>query len=436
MGSRWRGLVLYGVMIALTVGAIEVISWVGLRFLYDRWVAYSFLAAQQSRAAAASATKGMDLAESAAHQPEFISQKVAHPFVGGVLDRNFMTSVRRANGGEEALDFGFNLVEPGIFERPAAGTAVVALTGGSVANGFAMQGADRFRAALLSRLRPRVSRIHLVNLALPGYKQPQQLMILAYLLSLGAHFDAVVNLDGFNEIAVPPTENVKQGVFPFFPRSWYYETKDFDPGMRMLIGELSFLRQRRASLAEAFSRSPWRYSLTAGVLWTLLDRRVTGQISTRALALQNWKAHSAGSFTVTGPPRHYANTEAMLTDLAAVWARGSLQMSRLARGNGIRYYHFLQPNQYVPGSKPMSPAEKRLALDLHSPYAFYVVKGYPLLLAQGTRLVSLGVRFTDLTKLFATVKQPLYIDSCCHVNNAGYEMMASAMAAEILKDTP
>ena len=42
--------------------------------------------------------------------------------------------------------------------------------------------------------------IWVVSFALGGYKQPQQLMVLAYYLSLGQPLDVVVNVDGFNEI--------------------------------------------------------------------------------------------------------------------------------------------------------------------------------------------------------------------------------------------
>ena len=35
-----------------------------------------------------------------------------------------------------------------------------------------------------------------------GYKQPQQLLVLSYFLSIGQTFDLVVNIDGFNEVAL------------------------------------------------------------------------------------------------------------------------------------------------------------------------------------------------------------------------------------------
>jgi hypothetical protein len=54
-----------------------------------------------------------------------------------------------------------------------------------------------------------------LSLAAPDYKQPQALMALKYLLVLGAHFDAIVNFDGVNEIALPESEPAPLGVAPF-----------------------------------------------------------------------------------------------------------------------------------------------------------------------------------------------------------------------------
>ena len=42
-----------------------------------------------------------------------------------------------------------------------------------------------------------------------GYKQPQQLLILSYFLSIGQSFDVVVNIDGFNEVAMSPLNDAR-----------------------------------------------------------------------------------------------------------------------------------------------------------------------------------------------------------------------------------
>jgi len=65
----------------------------------------------------------------------------------------------------------------------------------------------------------RVCRVppNLVILGFPGYKQPQQLLALAYFLSLGAEYDLIINLDGYNDIVLPVTDNYNLGSTPFSP---------------------------------------------------------------------------------------------------------------------------------------------------------------------------------------------------------------------------
>src|SRR4030095_3931354 len=47
----------------------------------------------------------------------------------------------------------------------------------------------------------------LLSFAAGAYKQPQQLLILNYFLSIGQQFDMVLNIDGFNETAVAALNN-------------------------------------------------------------------------------------------------------------------------------------------------------------------------------------------------------------------------------------
>src|SRR5436305_14825248 len=60
------------------------------------------------------------------------------------------------------------------------------------------------------------------RLGMSGYKQPQQLLLLTYLLSQGAEFDVLINLDGFNEIGLHSSENMYQNTHPSFPRAWRF----------------------------------------------------------------------------------------------------------------------------------------------------------------------------------------------------------------------
>ena len=63
-----------------------------------------------------------------------------------------------------------------------------------------MDSRDVFIQELKSHPRFANQEIVLLNTAVGGYKQPQPLMVVSYLLALGAHFDAVINIDGFNDV--------------------------------------------------------------------------------------------------------------------------------------------------------------------------------------------------------------------------------------------
>ena len=53
--------------------------------------------------------------------------------------------------------------------------------------------------------------IVILKFANPAHKQPQQLLTLNYYLSIGQELDMVINIDGFNELAVSYLNN-KAGI--------------------------------------------------------------------------------------------------------------------------------------------------------------------------------------------------------------------------------
>jgi len=116
-----------------------------------------------------------------------------------------------------------------------------------------------------------------------------------------------------------------------------------------------------------------------------------------------------------------------------LWRDSSVQMQRLCDANGIVYEHFLQPNQYVPASKPMAAEEQRTALTTGD-YQKGVVRGYPFLAEQGENLRRAGVRFHDLTMMFKEVPEPVYRDTCCHLTGPGYRMVAGAIGELTARD--
>ena len=306
-------------------------------------------------------------------------------------------------------------------------TVLIGLLGGSVAQEvypFLQRALNRWFAANNGPRRP-----VLLDLAAPGLKQPQQTMMVANTLLLGGEFDLIVNLDGFNEVAFfRGARNPRSGVFPFFPRWWRQQVGP--PAERLLgAGQIRVLRREQARLAQSAATSPRRWS----ALFGLANRYRRERIAAEIIQLNHELAAVPSQYTLEkhGPRTGRAGEERLLPAAARVWYRGSLTLARLAKLSGAEYYHFLQPNQYVTDSKPLTPEERASAYNPDGPYGYFTVRGYPLLREFGRDLPRQGVNYFDLTGIFVDRRETLYRDKCCHFNERGYELLAAAMVERL-----
>jgi hypothetical protein len=357
-----------------------------------------------------------------------------HPYSGYVEEPGADSGLRSHRTGQPVpvSDFGY-IDDKSPLQPRGPDRVVVAILGGSVACHFAINGTDRLAAELAAGSPAYAGKRYVfVNLALGGYKEPQQLTSLAYLMSLGAEYDLVLNIDGFNEVALHELENASHHVFPAFPRSWFARVGTADPVLGLTRGRLLVLEDERTRLALWHSRAPWRYSVLANLVWEYRDRRLewdSFQILNSHYTAQNPR----GSYLVTGPRMEFGDQAALAEELASIWSNSSAALHGLCSGRGMRYFHFLQPNQYVEGSKPMSAEERKEAVLANHPYRDGVERGYPLLRRNGRTLAAQGIAFHDLTDVFAEHPERLYTDGCCHFNQAGLEIVAQAIARAILE---
>ena len=344
--TRWtRKALIISVVSILVLAVVELISWIALSLISGNLVSYDDVSQQRLRVLANGSANEQPIVDRGRPAPKFVAREVIHPYLGFVLDRSTDSALRLEAGGPDALPFGFPLVDSGLFHLPSSKQLVVGITGGSVARNLAWHSGDILKNVIFSLSPKGIERVVLVNLAIQDYKQPQQLLTVSYLLGLGAHFDVLVNLDGFNEIVLPAIENEPYGVFAAFPRAWRFRAADLNPEMRRRLGELTYLRGRRASWAGFFSHPAFRFSMSAVLVWRVLDAQLKTTIDNRESDLSIWAAGSAAGFVTTGPAQQYASETALYSDLVSIWENCSLQLNRLATANGITYLHFLQPNQ-------------------------------------------------------------------------------------------
>ncbi len=309
---------------------------------------------------------------------------------------------------------------------------VVGVLGGSVAAHLVIVAGDHLRSAIEERFPHLEGRVVVLNLGGGGYKQPQQVMTLVEMSLLGVELDLVLNVDGFNEVVFGAMNAHERGVHPFFPSYAHYNEY-----LALVTGRLtperieqaaSIVREKKAAAAlveiavatPVLRRSEAFAALAGG--WVRRHRRQA--VKLEAL-FQAGPVGGEPELPVARLGDPCLDGEDCWELIADMWAEGSHLLHAMATQRGIPYVHFLQPNQYVPGSKVLSVEERETAYLEGSVFARNVGLGYPYLVARGKRLRREGVRFHNLTGLFHRSEETLYVDGCCHLNVVGYRRMAT-----------
>ncbi|MBI2189518.1 MAG: hypothetical protein HYU37_20675 [Acidobacteria bacterium] len=333
-------------------------------------------------------------------------------------------------------NFGFVSPYDYPFSRARDDQFLVGLFGGSVGLWFCQVGAPR----LVDRLKqhPFFHTREIVPLCFSheGYKQPQQALVLAYFLSRGQGLDLVVNLDGFNEVALGAL-NHERGFDASMP-----SVQHLDPLINLVnqsaltpqklesLAAIFRTRQRLVALSETLERTRVA-SVHVALDWyyrRVLDR-YTRELGRFAALPSNPPANALIQATPPVAPR---DRPALFADIAGVWSRSSLLMHEMLEARGSVYVHVLQPNQYF-STRRFPAGEAATALSDASPYKRSVEEGYPLLVATGeSELRPTHVRFFDATRVLDTPAEPVYMDNCCHYTRAGNHVLADFIAASIL----
>ena len=399
------------VVLAVAEGAARI----GLWLLHaDRWEG-------QQRMLAASAETETDLGEQ------------VHPFVGGIYDPTDPPNFAIGGKPTRYNRLGFaHPTEP--VQKRSLDRYIIGVTGGSVAWQFCYLAGDR----LIEHLQrvPELSdrEIVLVCLASTGYKQPQQLMSVNFVLSLGGEFDLLVNLDGFNEVAVGEW-CYRQGISPIYPRVWAFNLP-FGHDRTALADhfQLWAARAERQCLAREIRDSRLRWSALRQLWWKVRDTTLKRSEEEKVKVSSDASLRELLSFVRNGPQEAFSSDAQMYARLVEIWSDSSRAMHALASGLNCEYIHCLQPNQYDAGSKRLSAEELNRAYNPESDYRPSVENGYPLLRAEGARLREASIRFHDLTQMFQEHPETIYSDDCCHVIEPANVHFADVIAAIIVDE--
>ena len=305
---------------------------------------------------------------------------------------------------------------------------ILGIVGGSVAWQTSVAGSEIIKARLGSHPAIHGRRVEIVRLATSGYKQPQQVMALNFVQVLGGEFDAVVNIDGYNEVALALAENGRLGTAISYPRSWHTRViSALNPESYAAAARLLQLRGSRQQAAKDLLGSKFRWSPFRNLVWLASEQTKLAETIDLGMEVSR---NRTDSFVNHGPQDGLSDESQMENSAIDLWRRSSVQLQRLCHASDTVYLHVLQPNQYVAGSKVLSDQEKNDYFDPNGELGDVIKEIYPRLVAESAWLKTAGVAFSDQTMLFVDIAETIYCDPFCHYNQRGNEMLATAVAEE------
>ncbi|HVS08279.1 MAG TPA: hypothetical protein VMS76_00300 [Planctomycetota bacterium] len=320
-----------------------------------------------------------------------------------------------------------------LFSKRSEAEYTVLILGGSVSGLFASgRGAQHLRELLRADPLFAGRTVRCINQGRGGFKQPQQLMLLSYLFARGFLPDMVLEIDGFNEVALS-NDNRARGLHPLYPSfiPWARLGSSGAASPELLDAQLATWREWRGAerLAVSAAESPWLHSALLGrwTLWRL--RRMRARWAEAQLSYMDLFDSEVGDEPWRGPPFD-ESLDGALGQVAWAWKESSLAMRAQCAERGIDYVHVLQPTLHDQGSKPVTEEELRTGGVLES-WSEGVRSGYPLLRKVGEELREEGVDFLDLSRAFSGVEESLYYDGC-HFGDRGNEILAERIAEGVL----
>jgi len=318
---------------------------------------------------------------------------------------------------------------------------VVGVFGGSVASNYSIYEIQNKILETKLKQIPQLQdkEIIILSFATGGYKQPQQLLILNYMLSVGQVFDMVINIDGFNEIALSSLNNDRQ-LDLTMPSAAHIQPltslANNDLSTKALETLLK-IKQTKPKINDAIATLK---NCNLASCHTLNSLHVRGLIKDYRQNVERFQRYqqnpddeegegSVFLFFTQESPIPEAEALQKMTDN---WVKTSTLMNQILSAQNIPYFHVIQPNQYYPTDRVYSEEEREVAFSDDSPYSDAIEAGYPLLLSRIPELQATGVTVLNGVQILDQAPEMMYIDNCCHYTPAGEHILSSYIAESII----
>ena len=359
-----------------------------------------------------------------------------HPFFGFI--QNPSPDFRP---GFKINNYGFISPYDYPFKKFKKNQFVIGIFGGSVASDFSI---FQVQNKILPQYLKQVPGLQdkefvILSFATGGYKQPQQLLILNYFLALGQELDLVVNIDGFNEVALSNLNNKNQ-INLAMP-----SIQHISPLTSLANNSLSIeamqatirIKENKTRINEGLESLQHCSLAACDALTSVYVQNLVNNYRKDVIAFEKERSKKQqdeeGSVIFINKNKSILEDSAAFEQMAWNWAKSSIFMHKILSASNVPYFQVLQPNQYYQTKRVFGEAEKRIAFNKETPYAKAVELGYPAILGKFPNLQKNNINILNGVKVFDKTKDAVYVDSCCHYNQAGEVIFSNYVGSSILE---
>ncbi|MEG4585057.1 hypothetical protein QUA54_07375 [Microcoleus sp. MOSTC5] len=279
----------------------------------------------------------------------------------------------------------------------------------------------------------------ILSFATGGYKQPQQLLILNYFLALGQELDMVVNIDGFNEVALSNLNNKTQidlampSIQHILPLTNLANNSLSTKAMKATIA----IKENKARINQGLESLQHCSLAACDALTSVYVQNLVNNYKRDVIKFEKARTKQqkddSGSVIYINTNKSVLQDSVAFQEMALNWAKSSIFMHKVLSASNVPYFHVLQPNQYYQTKRVFGEAEKQIALNKDTPYARAVQIGYPALFKKFPNLEKNNINIVNAVNVFDKTKEAVYVDSCCHYNQAGEVVFSNYVGRSILE---
>lgn len=307
---------------------------------------------------------------------------------------------------------------------------IIGILGGSVATFWWCMCHEEAEMKLSEKLgRP----VKILDFALGAAKEPQQLMILSYFLSIGQKFDMIINLNGYNEVANSLRNFDTQFVYSF-PTAYILNPYTTDMNFTVANAEIILAQKKMQSIS---GRLNFIEDINSRVLHSrfisYLCHRVFNKFHSDLIEKQN---KIVGMESTTGNmflvPEHdnILDSKKKIKLITDLWIMSSKVISDICKSNNILYYEFIQPSQYHT-TKKFTDYEKQYCIDKN--WEKWIIE-YPNIINNVLNFHKNDIQMVNLATIFDNEEEEIYVDMCCHVNYLGNSIITDHIVDYVIND--